>query len=107
MRSRISANFSFGWLWVRMAKVGSDSCILGFFHGFQTAPVAKRVMSRTRWNGVSATLITRNVNDAFNNDDLSHLTARGSFFISDNSFNGTLSSTVSTALINKFSFELS
>jgi hypothetical protein len=49
---------------------------------------------------------TRNVNDAFNNDDLSDRTARGSSFISDNSFNGTLSSTVSTAILNKFSFEL-
>jgi len=49
---------------------------------------------------------TRNVNDAFNNDDLSDRTARGSSFISDNSFNGTLSSTLSAAIINKFSFEL-
>jgi hypothetical protein len=49
---------------------------------------------------------TRNVNDAFNNDDLSDRTARGSSFISDNSFNGTLSSTLSEAIINKFSFEL-
>jgi hypothetical protein len=49
---------------------------------------------------------TCNVNDAFNNDDLSDRTARGSSFISDNSFNGTLSSTVSPAIINKFSFEL-
>ena len=49
---------------------------------------------------------TRNVNDAFNTDDLSDRTARGSSFIADNSLNGTLASGFSTALLNKFSFEL-
>jgi hypothetical protein len=50
---------------------------------------------------------TRNVADAFNTDELADRTARGSSFTSDNSINGTLTSTVSTALLNKFSFELS
>ncbi len=49
---------------------------------------------------------TRNVNDAFNTDDLSDRTARGSSFLSDNSLNGTLTSTFSAALLNKFNFEL-
>jgi hypothetical protein len=50
---------------------------------------------------------SRNVADAFNTDELADRTARGSSFISDNSLNGTLTSTLSTSLLNKFSFELS
>ena len=49
---------------------------------------------------------TRNVNDAFHTDELTDRTARGSSFISDNSLNGTLTSTFSTNTLNKFSFEL-
>lgn len=49
---------------------------------------------------------TRNVNDAFHTDELTDRTARGSSFIADNSLNGTLTSTVSTTALNKFSFEL-
>lgn len=49
---------------------------------------------------------TRNVSDAFNADDLSDRTARGSSFVADNSLNGTLSSTFGTNGLNKFSFEL-
>ena len=49
---------------------------------------------------------TRNVNDAFNTDDLSDRTARGSSFIVDNSLNGTLSSSVGTNGLNRLSFEL-
>lgn len=47
----------------------------------------------------------RNVNDAFNTDDLSDRSARGSEFISDNSVNGTLSSTFSERTLNRISFE--
>lgn len=50
---------------------------------------------------------TRNVNDAFNNDDLSDRTARGSSFIADDSLNGTLSSIFGTNRFNRVSFELS
>jgi hypothetical protein len=50
---------------------------------------------------------TRNVNDAFNTDELADLSARGSSFIADNSFNGTVSSTLSTSVLNKLSFEVS
>ena len=48
----------------------------------------------------------RNVNEAFNTDELTDRTARGSSFVSDNSLNGTLTSTFSSTLLNKFSFEL-
>jgi hypothetical protein len=50
---------------------------------------------------------TRNVADAFNTDELSDRSARGSSFTADNSVNGTLTSTLSTGLLNTFSFELS
>ncbi|HEY1501209.1 MAG TPA: TonB-dependent receptor [Acidobacteriaceae bacterium] len=49
---------------------------------------------------------SRNVNDAFHADELTDRTARGSSFLADNSLNGTLTSTVSENLLNKFSFEL-
>jgi outer membrane receptor protein involved in Fe transport len=49
---------------------------------------------------------TRNVNDAFNSDDLADRTARGSSFIADNSLNGTLTSTLEATVLNKLSFEL-
>ncbi|QNI36410.1 TonB-dependent receptor [Edaphobacter albus] len=49
---------------------------------------------------------TRNVNDAFNTDELTDRTARGSSFLADNSLNGTLTSTFSSTLLNKLSFEL-
>ena len=49
----------------------------------------------------------RNVNDAFNTDDLSDQSARGSAFYSDNSLNGTLTSTISAGLLNRLSFEAS
>ena len=49
----------------------------------------------------------RNVNDAFNIDDLSDRSARGSAFHSDNSLNGTLTSTFSAGLLNRLSFEAS
>jgi hypothetical protein len=48
----------------------------------------------------------RNVNDAFHTDELTDRTARGSSFLADNSLNGTLTSTLSESLLNKFSFEL-
>ena len=48
----------------------------------------------------------RNVNDAFHTDELTDRTARGSSFIADNSLNGTLTSTLTEALLNKLSFEL-
>ena len=49
---------------------------------------------------------SRNVNDAFNVDELTDRTARGSSFVSDNSVNGTLTSTFSSTLLNKLSFEV-
>jgi hypothetical protein len=48
----------------------------------------------------------RNVSDAFHTDELTDRTARGSSFIADNSLNGTLTSTLTEALLNKLSFEL-
>ncbi len=49
---------------------------------------------------------SRNVNDAFHTDELTDRTARGSSFLADHSLNGTLTSTLSESLLNKFSFEL-
>ena len=49
---------------------------------------------------------TRNVSDAFHTDELTDRTARGSSFIADNSLNETLTSTFSSTLLNKLSFEL-
>ncbi len=49
---------------------------------------------------------TRNVADAFNTDDLTDLSARGSTFVADNSLNATLTSTVSTSRFNQLNFEL-
>lgn len=49
---------------------------------------------------------SRNVNDAFHTDELTDRTARGSSFLTDNSLNGTLTSTMSESLLSKFSFEL-
>jgi outer membrane receptor protein involved in Fe transport len=49
---------------------------------------------------------SRNVNDAFHTNELTDRTARGSSFISDNSLNGTITSTLSENLLNKLSFEL-
>ncbi|GGG73200.1 TonB-dependent receptor [Edaphobacter dinghuensis] len=48
----------------------------------------------------------RNVNDAFNTDELTDRTARGSSFVADNSLNGTLSSTLTESVLNKLNFEL-
>ncbi|HUZ04652.1 MAG TPA: carboxypeptidase regulatory-like domain-containing protein, partial [Acidobacteriaceae bacterium] len=48
----------------------------------------------------------RNVNDAFNTDDLSDRSARGSAFFDDNSLNGTLTSTFATGWLNRLSFEV-
>ena len=48
----------------------------------------------------------RNVNDAFNTDELADRSSRGSSFIADNSLNATLTSTLSDTLLNKLSFEL-
>jgi hypothetical protein len=50
---------------------------------------------------------TRNVNDAFNTDELSDRTAHGSSFTADNSLNGTLTSAPSSVALNKLSFEVS
>lgn len=49
---------------------------------------------------------SRNVNDAFHTDELADRTARGSSFVADQSLNGTLTSTLSDAHLNKLSFEL-
>jgi len=48
----------------------------------------------------------RNVNDAFNKDELADRSARGSSFVDDNSLNATLTSSVSDSLLNKINFEL-
>lgn len=48
----------------------------------------------------------RNVNDAFNADELADRSSRGSSFIADNSLNATLTSTFSDTLLNKLNFEL-
>jgi hypothetical protein len=49
----------------------------------------------------------RSVNDAFNLDDLSDLSARGSAFYNDNSLNGAWSKTLSPRLFSQFNFEVS
>lgn len=48
----------------------------------------------------------RNVNDAFNTDELADRSSRGSSFVADNSLNATLTSTLSETLLNKLNFEL-
>ncbi len=50
---------------------------------------------------------SRNVNDAFNTDELSDRSARGSFFTSDNGLNGTLTSTFKNNFLNKLNFQIS
>ncbi len=50
---------------------------------------------------------SRNGSDAFNTDELSDVSARGSAFTAGNSLNGTLTSTFSTSFLNKASFEVS
>ncbi len=50
---------------------------------------------------------TRSVNDAFNTDDLSDGTARGSSFVADNSLSGTLSSSLGAKIFNALNFEIS
>lgn len=50
---------------------------------------------------------SRSSADAFNTDELSDVSARGSAFTADNSVNGTLTSTLSSDLLNKLSFEVS
>lgn len=49
---------------------------------------------------------TRNVADAFNTDDLSDFSARGSTFVADNSLNATLTSALSPTRLNQLNFEL-
>ena len=49
----------------------------------------------------------RSVNDAFNMDDLSDQSARGSAFYDDNSLNGAWSATPSASLFNQLTFEVS
>ena len=48
----------------------------------------------------------RNVNDAFNTDDLSDRSTRGSAFVDDNSINGTLASSLAANTLNRLSFEV-
>ena len=48
----------------------------------------------------------RQVNDAFHVDELSDRTARGSSFVADNSVNGTLRATFTSAVVNSLSGEL-
>ena len=49
---------------------------------------------------------SRNANDSFHTDELTDRTARGSSFLTDNSLNGTLTSTLSANLLNKLNLEL-
>ncbi len=48
----------------------------------------------------------RSVNDAFNLDDLTDLSARGSAFYDDNGVNGQWNDTLSPALVNQMSFQV-
>jgi hypothetical protein len=48
----------------------------------------------------------RSVNDAFNTDELSDLSARGSAFYDDNSLNGSWSAAFSPRLLNQLDFEV-
>jgi hypothetical protein len=48
----------------------------------------------------------RSVNDAFNTDDLTDLSARGSAFYDDNSVNGSWSAAISPRLLNQMNFEV-
>lgn len=48
----------------------------------------------------------RSVNDAFNTDDLTDLSARGSAFFDDNSVNGSWSATLSPRLLNQLNFQV-
>lgn len=48
----------------------------------------------------------RSINDAFNADELSDASARGSAFYNDNSLNGAWSRTLSPRLVNQTSFEV-
>lgn len=48
----------------------------------------------------------RSVADAFNTDELSDRTARGSTFTADNQFSGSLNSTFGANLLNTFAFQL-
>ncbi|MGI8770831.1 MAG: carboxypeptidase regulatory-like domain-containing protein [Acidobacteriaceae bacterium] len=48
----------------------------------------------------------RSVNGAFNTDDLSDASARGSAFYNDNSVNGSWNATLSPRLLNQLSFEI-
>lgn len=48
----------------------------------------------------------RSVNDAFNTDDLTDLSSRGSAFFNDNSLNGSWSATISPRLLNQLNFEV-
>jgi Carboxypeptidase regulatory-like domain len=48
----------------------------------------------------------RSVNDAFNIDDLTDLSARGSAFYNDNSLNASWDDTLSPRLLNQMTFEL-
>jgi hypothetical protein len=48
----------------------------------------------------------RSVNDAFNTDDLTDLSARGSAFFDDNSVNGSWTAMLSPRLLNQLNFEV-
>ncbi|GGA55354.1 hypothetical protein GCM10011507_03260 [Edaphobacter acidisoli] len=48
----------------------------------------------------------RSVNDAFNTDDLTDLSARGSAFYDDNSVNGLWNDTISPMLVNQVNFQV-
>jgi hypothetical protein len=48
----------------------------------------------------------RSVNDAFNSDDLTDLSSRGSAFYNDNSVNGSWTDTFSPRLFNELNFEV-
>ena len=48
----------------------------------------------------------RNVNDAFNTDELADRSARGSSFVEDNNLNATLTSFVSASLLNQLDLQL-
>lgn len=71
-----------------------------------SARVDRNLTSRETLMARYAFTNARNVSDAFNTEELVDRSARGSSFVSDNSLNATLTSSVSAALLNKIDFEL-
>ncbi len=96
---------------VHSAALGSLQLHSGFFptNDQQTelsARLDRSLSSREALMMRYAFTNTRNVSDAFNTDDLTDLSARGSTFVADNSLNATLASTLRSTRLNQLNFEL-